>query len=79
MVEELKIGGLYRHYKGNDYIVRGVVRHSETLEELVLYECLYENPKGKLWVRPIKMFQESVVVDGQSIQRFRFVGERGTT
>ena len=52
----LKIGGVYLHYKQKKYRVLGVARHSETLEELVVYECLYENPSGQLWVRPLKMF-----------------------
>lgn len=55
-MEELKIGGTYLHYKQKKYRVLGVVRHSETLEQLVLYECLYENPGGQLWVRPLDMF-----------------------
>lgn len=49
---------LFRHYKGNLYKRLGVARHSETLEELVLYETLYENDLGKLWVRPKRMFEE---------------------
>lgn len=68
------IGGLYEHYKGMKYRVHGVVRHSETLEELVLYEALYENPQGKMWVRPRKMFQEDVVISGSSRPRFKFIG-----
>ena len=61
--------GRYRHYKGGDYEVLGVVRHSETLEALVLYRPLY-NDTG-LWVRPYAMFLESVEVDGQPQPRFR--------
>ena len=75
MTGELKIGGLYEHYKGMQYRVHGVVRHSETLEELVYYECLYENDLGRLWVRPKDMFLESVTVDGTERLRFRYVGE----
>lgn len=66
----LKLGGLYRHYKGNMYRVHQVVRHSETLEELVLYETLYENKAGKWWVRPLAMFLENVCVEGQEQPRF---------
>lgn len=69
----LVVGGLYEHYKGMPYKVHGIVLHSETLEELVLYETLYDNPSGKMWVRPKKMFLESVVIDGKSVPRFRFV------
>lgn len=60
--------GRYRHYKGMDYQVLGLVRHSETLEPLVLYQALY-GERG-LWVRPLAMFQETVVVDGQTRPRF---------
>ena len=60
--------GRYRHYKQLDYEVIGVVRHSETLEPLVLYKALY-GEQG-LWVRPFAMFTEAVVVDG--IRRPRF-------
>jgi hypothetical protein len=60
--------GLYRHYKGGEYEVLGVVRHSETLEPLVLYRPLY-NQTG-LWVRPYVMFFEWVDLDGQQQPRF---------
>ncbi len=64
--------GRYRHYKGNEYEVVGVVRHSETLEPLVLYRPLY-NDSG-LWVRPWTMFFEEVEVDGVRLPRFARVG-----
>ena len=76
MVTNLVLGGLYQHYKGKNYIVRDLVKHSETLETLVFYECLYDNPEGKLWVRPIKMFLESVVVEGKTIPRFKYIGDQ---
>lgn len=60
--------GRYRHYKGNDYEVLGVARHSETLEELVVYRPLYGD--GALWVRPRKMFEETVIVEGRTVPRF---------
>jgi hypothetical protein len=63
--------GLYRHYKGAEYEVIGVARHSETLEPLVVYRPLY-NATG-LWVRPHAMFFESLRVDGQMVQRFTAV------
>lgn len=69
----LVIGGLYEHYKGKRYRVHGIVRHSETLEELVLYETLYENDLGRMWVRPKSMFLENVEINGKSIPRFRFI------
>lgn len=67
--------GKYRHYKGKQYRVIGIAKHSETLEDLVVYEALYENPTGKLWVRPLKMFSEKIVVDGKKIPRFTFIRE----
>ena len=60
--------GLYRHYKGNDYEVVAVARHSETLEPVVVYRALYG--EGGLWVRPYAMFCEEVAVDGRSVRRF---------
>lgn len=67
--------GRYQHYKGNFYRVIGIAKHSETLEELVVYEALYENPDGKLWVRPLKMFLEKVEINGKKVPRFKFVGK----
>lgn len=68
--------GKYQHSKtGNFYRVVGVAKHSETLEELVVYECLYDNPESTLWVRPMKMFLEEVELDGKKVPRFRYVGE----
>jgi len=71
---ELKIGR-YKHYKGNLYRVIGVAKHSETLEDLVIYETLYDNPKSKLWVRPLKMFLEEVEVNGKKIPRFQYIND----
>lgn len=64
--------GRYRHYKGNFYEVVGTARHSETLEELVVYRALYESEYGEnaLWVRPKAMFLESVIINGQEARRF---------
>ena len=67
-------GGLYEHFKGKRYRLIGVAKHSETLEEMVVYEALYENPEGKLWVRPLSMFVEIVEKDGVSRPRFHYVG-----
>ncbi|MFM8709176.1 MAG: DUF1653 domain-containing protein [Planctomycetia bacterium] len=64
--------GRYRHYKGNDYTVLGVARHSETLEELVVYRQEYGD--HGLWVRPAAMFAESVLVDGKAVARFAPLG-----
>ncbi len=65
--------GRYRHYKGKDYQVIGVARHSETEEELVVYRTLYG--ERSLWVRPLAMFTEQVSVAGRMHPRFTFVGE----
>ena len=64
--------GRYRHHKGGEYELLGVVRHSETLEALVLYRALYG--EGGLWVRPHAMFFETVLIDGQAQPRFVFLG-----
>ena len=63
--------GRYRHYKGNEYRVLGLARHSETLEPLVVYEALY-GERG-LWVRPAAMFVETIDVAGKRVPRFAFV------
>jgi cyclomaltodextrinase / maltogenic alpha-amylase / neopullulanase len=71
-MQNIKLGK-YRHYKGNLYEVIGVARHSETLEELVIYRALYDSPefgKNALWARPKKMFLEDVLVDGKKVPRF---------
>lgn len=60
--------GRYRHYKGNEYEVVGLARHSETMEPLVVYRALYG--EFGLWVRPREMFLESVDVDGKRLPRF---------
>lgn len=67
--------GKYRHYKGKEYRVLGVAKHSETLEDLVIYETLYENKTSRLWVRPVKIFLESVEVDGKIVPRFKHLAE----
>jgi hypothetical protein len=61
--------GRYRHYKGNEYDVIGFARHSETLEDLVIYRALYG--EHGLWVRPMAMFFETVTIDGVTQPRFR--------
>jgi len=66
--------GIYEHYKGNRYEVIGVARHSETLEELVVYSALYG--ENDLWVRPLEMFIENVVIDGKKEPRFKFIKNR---
>jgi hypothetical protein len=65
--------GRYRHYKGNDYRVIGVARHTETEEPLVVYQALYG--EHGLWVRPAAMFNGMVEVGGQRLPRFARVGD----
>lgn len=67
--------GLYRHYKGKMYRLFGVVRHSETLEELVHYEALEPSDLGQFWVRPKEMFLGDIVIDGKSQPRFEYVND----
>lgn len=67
--------GIYRHYKGNTYRVIGVAKHSETLEDLVVYESLCQNDTSQLWVRPLAMFIEEVEVDGKWVPRFARIGD----
>ncbi len=64
--------GLYRHFKGMEYLVENVARHSETMEELVVYQALYG--ECGLWVRPLNMFKETVVIGGEEIPRFQWIG-----
>ncbi|WP_313526457.1 DUF1653 domain-containing protein [Anaerotignum sp.] len=70
---DLIIGGVYEHYKGNKYCVVGLAKHSETVEEMVVYRQLYG--EYGLWVRPKNMFLENVEVDGKVIPRFRLLQE----
>ena len=64
----LKIGKKYRHFKGKEYLVMHIAKHSETLEELVVYQALYG--EMGVWVRPLDMFLEQVEVDGKIVNRF---------
>ena len=66
------ITGKYRHYKGNEYEVIGIAKHSETLEEMVVYKALYGD--GEIWVRPIHMWNEEVNVNGKTVHRFERIG-----
>ena len=65
--------GRYRHFKGKEYEVLGVARHSETEEELVVYRALYGD--FDLWVRPVSMWNETVERDGKTFRRFTYIGE----
>jgi len=65
--------GLYRHYKGNQYEVTGFAKHSETLEDMVIYKPLYG--EGNTWVRPLSMWENLIEVDGKTVKRFEYIGE----
>lgn len=73
-MEKIKLG-IYKHYKGKLYRVYWVAKHSETLEDYVVYDCMYENDHGQAWVRPLSMFTEMVEVDGKKMPRFEFIKE----
>jgi hypothetical protein len=65
--------GFYRHYKGKVYMVLAIAKHSETLENLIMYRAMYDDEKFgpyAYWVRPVEMFLEEVEVDGQMVPRF---------
>ncbi len=65
----VKVGAKYRHFKGEEYRVREIALHSETLEEMVIYEPLYKTG-AKFWVRPLDNFLEKIIVAGKKIPRF---------
>lgn len=71
-MNEIKTGK-YRHFKGNEYEVIATARHSETLEEMVVYKALYGD--GGIWVRPVSMWSETVIKDGVEYKRFTYIGE----
>jgi len=65
--------GKYEHYEGKQYEVLGIAKHSETLEEFVVYKALYG--EGELWVRPLKIFLEEVESNGKKVKRFKYIGK----
>lgn len=69
--KSIRPGSLYEHYKGHCYKIVGVARHSETLEELVVYQALYGDED--LWIRPLTMFQENIMMNGQLQPRFKLI------
>ena len=71
MGNEIKLGK-YRHFKGNEYEVIGIAKHSETLEPMVVYKALYGD--GDIWVRPYEMWNETITRDGKTFKRFTFIG-----
>lgn len=72
-MEQLK-AGKYKHFKGKEYEVIGIAKHSETLEEMVVYRALYG--EMELWVRPLSMFIEIVGKDGKKFPRFEYIGDK---
>ena len=72
MEEEIR-PGRYRHFKGREYEVLFLARHSETEEQMVVYRQLYG--EHGLWVRPASMWLETVERDGKTYQRFTYIGE----
>ena len=68
---EIKLGK-YRHFKGNEYEVLAMAKHSETLEEMVVYRALYGD--GGVWVRPAAMWNEMVTREGKTFPRFTYLG-----
>ena len=70
-METIKLGR-YRHFKGKEYEVLGLAKHSETLEPMVIYRALYGN--HDTWVRPLSMWDEQIERDGVSVKRFTYVG-----
>lgn len=73
-MQEIKPGQIWKHSKkGGTYKIVALAKHSETLEDLVVYEALYENELSKVWVRPIEMWQEIVEINGEKKPRFEMV------
>lgn len=64
--------GKYHYYKEKEYEVIGIVKHNETLEDLVVYRALYD--EGQIWARPLKMFLEEVEIEGKKVPRFEPIG-----
>lgn len=65
--------GKYKHFKGKEYEVLAIAKHSETLEEYVVYKELYGN--YDIWIRPLKMFEETITRDNKTIKRFEYIGD----
>lgn len=70
-MDKIKIGGIYKHFKGTTHIVLAVAKHSETLEEMVVYT--HDGEHAGIWVRPLTMFLEEIERDGKKFQRFELI------
>jgi hypothetical protein len=79
MIENIKIGNVYQHYKGNLYKIIAIAKNSEDPEQtFVVYQGLYDCPKfgnNPVWVRPIEMFAEKVVIDSKETPRFKMISK----
>ena len=75
-MKEIRPGAIVEHYKGHEYRILGKAHHSESLEELVIYQALYDSEEfgeNALWARPKEMFMEDVTIDGEKVPRFRYI------
>lgn len=70
-INQIIPGEIWRHYKGKDYRIIALSRHSEDLEWYVVYEALYDNSVSKIWHRPLNIFLSSLEIDGSSTPRFK--------
>lgn len=76
-MNEIKLGR-YKHYKGNQYKVLAIGKHTETLEDLVIYKALYDSKEfgdQAIWVRPLQMLQGKAIQNNKEISRFEYIGE----
>jgi hypothetical protein len=76
LIAKVPPGALFEHYKGKKYKILSVARHSETLEMCVVYQSLYNDAQfgdHAVWVRPLEMFLETVMIDGNAVPRFRLI------
>lgn len=71
---KIKSGELYRHYKGDEYRIVTVATHTENHKSYIVYQALYD---GRVWVRPLNMFKQSVTFNGKKVKRFERINERG--
>jgi len=73
-MNEIKPGQIWKNNKrGGTYKIIAIAKHSETLEDMVIYEALYDNPMAKIWARPLSMWQEIVEINGEKKPRFELV------
>lgn len=70
---QINAGQIWRHYKGKDYRIIALSRHTENLSWYVVYEALYDNEISQIWHRPLDMFLESIEIDGIIVPRFQFI------